>query len=108
MSRAVVEYKHFKTWFKNNFVAIPADVRGNCRLCVFWDTKYCAKMQCTYLDTDVDFIESVYWKQKNETPDKNILVEFGNWFEKVPSQKIRSVSEEIKNNAVIEKIQKTR
>lgn len=45
---------------------------------------------------------------KKITNDKNILVEFGNWFEKVQSKKIRSVSEEIKNNAVIEKIQKTR
>lgn len=108
MSSEVVEYKHFKTWFKNNLVAVPAGVCGNCRLCVFWSTKYCAKMQCTYLDTEKDFIESVYWKPKNNSIDKNILVEFGNWFEKVQPQKIRSVSEEIKNNAVIEKIQKTR
>ena len=99
-----------ENWFKDNLIAIPGGVVGNCSACIFRDLpKYCAKMSCTYLDNKSDFMESVYWCAKKGV-NANIATwpELVNWFNTTESRKIMEISGDIAKKSVLEKLQHMR
>ncbi|MBQ6736812.1 MAG: hypothetical protein IJQ90_05015 [Alphaproteobacteria bacterium] len=103
------EYKYKKNWFKNNLVAIPAGVFGNCSACVFRNAiAYCKNMACTYYDGENDFIESVYWRGVQTNAIVGMWPELRNFFDTTPAPRIREISNDIMTKSVLEKIQKTR
>lgn len=109
MSRDKTEYKHFKNWFKNNLYAIPAGIVGNCSACLFRNAPgYCKNMACTYYDSKHDLIESVYWISAQTHANVSMWPELRNFFDAMPPQRIRDVSNDIMTQSVTEKIQKTR
>lgn len=103
------EYKYKKNWFKNNLVAIPAGIVGNCSACVFRNAPaYCKNMACTYYDGEHDFIESVYWRSVQTYANVSMWPELRIFFDTTPVQKIRDISNDIMTKSVLEKIQKSR
>ena len=95
-------------WLKNNLVAVPCGVVGNCSACIFRNSQnFCAKMSCSYFDNDTDFIETVYW---TSIQAKNVMswTELADWFNSTPPKEIRQVSYAVMKNAVLDKMQKTR
>lgn len=94
-----------QNWFANNLVAIPAGVTGNCSACIFRDAPmYCAKMSCTYLDNDADFIISVYWRAVKTYANIAMWPELVNWFDTTPPRKIMKISNDILRKCVQEKL----
>ena len=103
------EHKHQETWFKNNLIAIPGGIVGNCSACIFRNTPmYCAKMSCTYLDNDADFIESVYWRGAKTYASISMWPELVDWFNTTPSRKIMEISNDVMKKSVREKLQNAR
>lgn len=101
--------KEKQNWFKNNFVAVPAGVTGNCSACIFRSAPgYCKNMACTYYDGENDFIESVYWVGVQTHASVGMWTELRNFFDTTPSQKIRDISNDIMTKSVLEKIKKSR
>ena len=98
-----------ENWFKDNLIAIPGGVVGNCSACVFRNyQKYCAKMSCTYFDNDADFIESVYWRSVETHANIATWAELVDWFNTTDARKIMDISGDIAKKSVLEKLQHMR
>ena len=96
-------------WLKNNLVAVPCGVVGNCSACIFRNSQnFCAKMSCSYFDNDTDFIETVYWRGVQTNANLAIWSELVNWFDSTTPSEIRRLSYLVMKNAVLDKMQKTR
>ena len=99
------EYKYPKNWFKHNLIAMPTGFAGgNCSACLFRNNAplYCNKLTCTYI-IDSDYIESVYWVARNTHANIAMWPELVNFFNTVPKQRIRKISNDILTKAVLSK-----
>ena len=99
------QYKYPKNWFKNNIIAIPAGVTGNCSACIFRETNYCDKMVCTYLDEGVDNLMSVYWVGLETHANIALWPDLINFFRTVPKYRIREISYNIMMATLLKKSQ---
>ena len=101
----MTKYKYPKNWFKHNLIAIPTGFPGgNCSACIFRNApKYCEKMSCVYVDSASDLIdiESVYWIGRETHANIATWTELKNFFNTIPKQRIRDISNDIKNRAVL-------
>lgn len=99
------QYKYPKNWFKHNLIAVPTGFAGgNCSACIFRNAqKYCEKMSCTYVDSAADSldVESVYWIGRETHANIGTWTELVDFFNTVPKQKIREISNDIKNRAIL-------
>ena len=98
-------------WFENNFTAVPGGIVGNCSACVFRNApKYCNKMICTYVDLsgDSDVIESVYWVARETHANVGEWTELREFFDKVPKNRVRVISNDIMTRAVLSELSKAR
>lgn len=99
------QYKYPKNWFKHNLTAVPTEFPGgNCSACIFRNApKYCEKMSCAYVDgaSDVLVVESVYWVGRETHANIGMWAELAEFFNTTPKQKIRDISNDIKNHAIL-------
>ncbi len=99
------EYKYPKNWFKHNLIPVPTEfVGGNCSACIFRDIpQYCEKMSCTYIDSRSDSLDvaSVYWVGRETHANMATWTELNDFFNTVPKQRIRDISNDIKNCAIL-------
>ena len=102
------QYKYPKNWFKNNIVAIPCGVTGNCSACIFRGTDYCDKMVCTYLDEGLDNLMSVYWVGVQTHANIALWPELVDFFNTVPKYRIRKISNDIMKATVLKRLQNSR
>lgn len=99
------QYKYPKNWFKNNLIAIPCGVIGNCSACIFRSSSYCDKMICTYIDEGVDNLMSVYWVGTQTHANIGMWSELVKFFNTVPKYRIREISYDIMKLAVLKQSQ---
>ncbi|MFQ6760096.1 MAG: hypothetical protein ACLRFM_01680 [Alphaproteobacteria bacterium] len=99
------QYKYPKNWFKHNLIAVPTGFAGgNCSACIFRNAeKYCNKLVCScFLDPNDSLnMESVYWIGRETHANIGTWTELVDFFNTVPKQKIREISNDIKNRAVL-------
>ena len=97
-----IDYKYKKDWFVKNLTAVPSGVVGNCSACVFRNApKYCAKMSCTYCDSETDYMETDYWRANEMHANLATWPELRQWFESTPSRKIMDISNDVLTNEVL-------
>ena len=103
------QYKYPKNWFKNNIIAVPGGITGNCSACIFRGMdSYCDKMICTYLDEGTDNMVSVYWIGTETHANIALWPELVNFFNTVPKYRIREISYGVMKSAVLKQSQNSR
>ncbi len=101
------QYKYPKNWFKYNLIAIPTGFAGgNCSACFFRNNapKYCEKLVCLYMAQDSDYMESVYWISVDTHANVAMWPELVNFFDTLPKQRTRAISNDIMTKAVLAKM----
>ena len=100
-------YKYPKNWFKHNVIPVPTGLAGgNCSACLFRDNRpFCEKLACVYIDTrgKEDYIESVYWRARDTHAHIGMWPELVNFFNAIPKQRMRDMSNDIMTKAVLSK-----